>query len=403
MRVLPVLSLRQQRSAHGADRTPVVARSLGSTSWRSVRQNEGRLRALVEAGMAISSELSLDALLQRLVEMAAELTGARYAALGVIDRAGTQLERFVTTGIEPRRARRDRRPAARPRHPRRPDQRREAAATARPGEDPRSVGFPAEPSADAHVPRRPDHAPRRRLRQLLPDREGRRRGLHRRGPGDRRRCSRRRRRSRSRTRVCTRPRRSGRSSSSRSTRSATRSRPRPISDRLLDLIARRLRELLDARVVAVVLPGRRRRAALRRGRRRGRRRAPRPDDAARRARRAAASSSAAGASASTRCSTTRRSIRRSYAALGARTGLWVPLVARAGAIGVIAAHDKLGARRALHRRRPSARRDLRVARGGRSRPLASASRATRCAASSTRRSSSAAGSRVSCTTRPARR
>ena len=66
-----------------------------------VRQNEDRLRALVEAGVAISSELSLDALLQRLVEKAAELTGARYAALGVIDRAGSELERFVTTGIEP--------------------------------------------------------------------------------------------------------------------------------------------------------------------------------------------------------------------------------------------------------------------------------------------------------------
>ena len=59
-----------------------------------------RLRALVEAGTALSSELSLDALLQRLVEAAAELTDARYAALGVIDRSGTALERFITTGID---------------------------------------------------------------------------------------------------------------------------------------------------------------------------------------------------------------------------------------------------------------------------------------------------------------
>src|SRR5204863_8234042 len=35
-----------------------------------------------------------------LVEAAAELTGARYAALGVIDPTGTQLERFLTTGID---------------------------------------------------------------------------------------------------------------------------------------------------------------------------------------------------------------------------------------------------------------------------------------------------------------
>ena len=59
-----------------------------------------RLRVLVDAGIALSSELSLDALLQRLVETAAELTGARYAALGVIDKAGQGLERFLTTGID---------------------------------------------------------------------------------------------------------------------------------------------------------------------------------------------------------------------------------------------------------------------------------------------------------------
>src|SRR5918911_1070911 len=59
-----------------------------------------RLRGLVEAGIALSSELSLEALLQKLVETAAELTGARYAALGVIDRHGRELERFLTTGID---------------------------------------------------------------------------------------------------------------------------------------------------------------------------------------------------------------------------------------------------------------------------------------------------------------
>jgi signal transduction histidine kinase len=59
-----------------------------------------RLRVLVEAGIALSSELSLDALLQQLVETAAQLTGAQYAALGVIDQTGTNLERFLTTGID---------------------------------------------------------------------------------------------------------------------------------------------------------------------------------------------------------------------------------------------------------------------------------------------------------------
>jgi signal transduction histidine kinase len=59
-----------------------------------------RLRVLVDSGIALSSELSLDALLQRLVQTAAQLTGARYAALGVIDRSGQGLERFLTTGID---------------------------------------------------------------------------------------------------------------------------------------------------------------------------------------------------------------------------------------------------------------------------------------------------------------
>lgn len=60
-----------------------------------------RLRLLVDAGISLSAELSLDALLQRTVETAAELTGARYAALGVVDRAGQGLERFYTAGMDP--------------------------------------------------------------------------------------------------------------------------------------------------------------------------------------------------------------------------------------------------------------------------------------------------------------
>jgi signal transduction histidine kinase len=60
-----------------------------------------RFRGLVDAGIALTSELSLDSLLQKLTETSAELTGARYAALGVIDPSGTELERFLTYGVEP--------------------------------------------------------------------------------------------------------------------------------------------------------------------------------------------------------------------------------------------------------------------------------------------------------------
>lgn len=64
------------------------------------REETNRLRALVETGIAINAELSLDAVLERIVEAAAHVTGARYAALGVIDPAGTALERFIAHGID---------------------------------------------------------------------------------------------------------------------------------------------------------------------------------------------------------------------------------------------------------------------------------------------------------------
>ena len=59
-----------------------------------------RLRAIVDAGVALASELSLDAVLEKITEAAAELTGARYAALGVIDPSGQALEKFIVTGID---------------------------------------------------------------------------------------------------------------------------------------------------------------------------------------------------------------------------------------------------------------------------------------------------------------
>jgi signal transduction histidine kinase len=60
-----------------------------------------RLRALVDAGVALASELSLDAVLQKIVEAAAQLTEARYAALGVMDASGRSLDPFIVHGIDP--------------------------------------------------------------------------------------------------------------------------------------------------------------------------------------------------------------------------------------------------------------------------------------------------------------
>src|SRR5436309_1759747 len=65
----------------------------------TARAGTDHLRVLVDTGIAINSELSLDGVLERIVEAAASVTDAQYAALGVIDRAGTGLERFVTYGM----------------------------------------------------------------------------------------------------------------------------------------------------------------------------------------------------------------------------------------------------------------------------------------------------------------
>ena len=58
-------------------------------------------RRLIEAGMALASELSLDAVLQRIVELAVDLTDARYGALGVLTPDGGSIQEFITVGITP--------------------------------------------------------------------------------------------------------------------------------------------------------------------------------------------------------------------------------------------------------------------------------------------------------------
>ena len=64
-----------------------------------------QVEALVEAGMLLASDLSLPRVLERLVEVATQLTGARYGALGVLAADGT-IDEFITVGLseEQRRA-----------------------------------------------------------------------------------------------------------------------------------------------------------------------------------------------------------------------------------------------------------------------------------------------------------
>jgi two-component system, NarL family, sensor histidine kinase DevS len=59
-----------------------------------------RLRRLLEVGRSLVSELDLEIVLDRVLEVARELTGARYAALGILDDRRQELERFLTRGID---------------------------------------------------------------------------------------------------------------------------------------------------------------------------------------------------------------------------------------------------------------------------------------------------------------
>src|SRR5579871_6444049 len=60
-----------------------------------------QLRRLLEVGRALVSELDTEAVLERILDEARAITGARYVALGVLDEQRNELERFVTSGIDP--------------------------------------------------------------------------------------------------------------------------------------------------------------------------------------------------------------------------------------------------------------------------------------------------------------
>jgi signal transduction histidine kinase len=306
----------------------------------AVVPDESRLRALVEAGVALTAELSLDALLQRLVEAAAELTGARYAALGVIGRSGSELERFLTTGMDAETH------AAIGELPRGRGILGVLIAQDAPlrlhnlGEDPRSVGFPPNHPPMATFLGVPIHLRGVAYGNLyLTEKAGNEDFTE----EDQELVA----LLASQAAVAI--------ENARLYEAATRWSEQLESlnevgnalatetdlDRLLDLIARRLRELLDARLVTVLLPSG-------------------PDELRFTAVAGEESERLLGETIPRSTSKTGRVLERGqservdslfddpdvdpHAArlLGARTGLWVPLLVRGRGIGVIAAHDKLG-------------------------------------------------------------
>jgi signal transduction histidine kinase len=59
-----------------------------------------RLVRLIDVGRGLMGELDLETLLRRILAVARELTGCRYAALGILDERREGLERFLTLGID---------------------------------------------------------------------------------------------------------------------------------------------------------------------------------------------------------------------------------------------------------------------------------------------------------------
>jgi signal transduction histidine kinase len=62
--------------------------------------DERRLRRLIDVGRGLLAQLDPEVVLERVLETAREVTGARYAAVGVLDRDRHELERFITQGVD---------------------------------------------------------------------------------------------------------------------------------------------------------------------------------------------------------------------------------------------------------------------------------------------------------------
>jgi signal transduction histidine kinase len=69
------------------------------TRTEQIQASRDRIRALLDAVVAVGSGLDLRGTLSRIVVAACELVNARYGALGVLRRDGTALSDFVTHGI----------------------------------------------------------------------------------------------------------------------------------------------------------------------------------------------------------------------------------------------------------------------------------------------------------------
>jgi signal transduction histidine kinase len=68
--------------------------------YRSI-DDPSKLRRVLEATLLIEADLDLAALLRHVIDEAQSMTGARYAALGVLNEDRTALAEFITAGLTP--------------------------------------------------------------------------------------------------------------------------------------------------------------------------------------------------------------------------------------------------------------------------------------------------------------
>lgn len=66
-----------------------------------IERRSQQLAALHDAAIALTTELDLNTVLQKVVDLARGLVGARYGALGVLEGEGRYIEQFITSGITP--------------------------------------------------------------------------------------------------------------------------------------------------------------------------------------------------------------------------------------------------------------------------------------------------------------
>ncbi|MBI3536359.1 MAG: GAF domain-containing sensor histidine kinase [Chloroflexi bacterium] len=66
-----------------------------------IRRRSEQLAALHNAALALTMELDLGVVLQKVIDLARDLVHARYGALGVLDPQGEKIDQFIISGITP--------------------------------------------------------------------------------------------------------------------------------------------------------------------------------------------------------------------------------------------------------------------------------------------------------------